>query len=393
MDEANTMSAPEPEVYAAMERILQSEQFESSQRYSNLLRYIVQCSLHGDAAELKERIIGIEVFGRRPDYDTATDPTVRVAMNEVRKRLAQYYSQSGAQDALRIEIPIGSYVAKFIELEEGNLAQAEPNKAASSRKPALWMWLVAAAIAISILAFWAGPLLQSMRVDPLWKPLVKGNQALWICIGSSPEAGANPQEAAPASGSASDATQPEDEFLRVGMTDVHAAEVLGDYLKKQHQDSQIHPTPGRDLGDADENSVVLLGRYLNEWKARLRNDLRYTMHSDQAKDLRWIEDASAPGKRDWSVHLEHGEQSIDTDYVLITRTAEETTGKWSLGVAGLTGKGTWGAIRLLTDGKSLKMIEERLPAGWEKKNVQIVLEIHLARKVVGATRVVSTAVW
>ena len=63
------------------------------------------------------------------------------------------------------------------------------------------------------------------------------------------------------------------------------------------------------------------------------------------------------------------------------------------GVAGLTGKGTWGAIRLLTDAKSLKMIEAKLPPGWQKKNVQIVLQIHLAHKVVGATQVVSTAVW
>lgn len=63
---------------------------------------------------LRERIIGIKVFGRAPDYDSGNDPIVRARAAEVRKRLAQHYMHSeGASEAFRIEIPPGSYRALF----------------------------------------------------------------------------------------------------------------------------------------------------------------------------------------------------------------------------------------------------------------------------------------
>jgi hypothetical protein len=68
--------------------ILADPLFRNSKRYSNLLRFIVDRTLKGQIDDLRERVIGIEVFRRSPDYDTSIDPTVRVAASEVRKRLA-----------------------------------------------------------------------------------------------------------------------------------------------------------------------------------------------------------------------------------------------------------------------------------------------------------------
>jgi hypothetical protein len=72
-----------------LERILVSTVFRSSKRYSNLLRYVVDETLEGRADLLKERTIGVDVFGRASDYDTNTDHVVRSVAGDVRRRLAQ----------------------------------------------------------------------------------------------------------------------------------------------------------------------------------------------------------------------------------------------------------------------------------------------------------------
>ncbi len=51
--------------------------FSNSKRYPTLLRYVVEQTLEGRGDEIKERSIGIDVFGRPPDYDTNLDTIVR----------------------------------------------------------------------------------------------------------------------------------------------------------------------------------------------------------------------------------------------------------------------------------------------------------------------------
>src|SRR6516165_1003397 len=100
-------------IRAEMESLLSDPLFRYSQRASNLLRFIVDRTLRGKTEDLKERIIGIEVFRRAPDYDTSNDSTVRVVANEVRKRLAEYYAKPEHGQQVRIDIPVRSYVAEF----------------------------------------------------------------------------------------------------------------------------------------------------------------------------------------------------------------------------------------------------------------------------------------
>lgn len=88
--------------------------FRSSAQCQALLRYIVEHSLSHENEMLRERVIGINVFGRPSDYDSGNDPIVRARAAEVRKRLAQHYLHGeGASEELRIEIPPGSYRAVF----------------------------------------------------------------------------------------------------------------------------------------------------------------------------------------------------------------------------------------------------------------------------------------
>ena len=74
---------------------------------------MVENTLQGHGDMLKERTIGIEVFGRPTSYDPSDDATVRVKAGEVRKRLGLYYSEHGSGNPLRIELPSGTYVPEF----------------------------------------------------------------------------------------------------------------------------------------------------------------------------------------------------------------------------------------------------------------------------------------
>src|SRR3954469_14485143 len=88
--EAPISPADEAKIRATLDRVLASPAFRKSEQCQRFLRYVVEH--HGEP--LKERSIGVEVFGRQPDYDTAEDPVVRVRATEVRKRLSQYYGES-----------------------------------------------------------------------------------------------------------------------------------------------------------------------------------------------------------------------------------------------------------------------------------------------------------
>src|SRR5450432_532958 len=101
----------------ALERVLSSACFARSQRVSKLLRFLVEKQLEGRESHLKESVIGVEVFSRRPDYNPKLDSTVRSEAVRLRERLDKYYATEGRQDPLRIELPKGGYVPVFRESE------------------------------------------------------------------------------------------------------------------------------------------------------------------------------------------------------------------------------------------------------------------------------------
>ena len=88
-----------------LQRLLAHPLFANSKRYPALLAYTVEQSLLGNAGDLKERSIGIEVFGRTPTYDANADPVVRITAGEVRKRLGLYYYDPAHAGELVIELP------------------------------------------------------------------------------------------------------------------------------------------------------------------------------------------------------------------------------------------------------------------------------------------------
>jgi hypothetical protein len=90
--------------------------FKGSPRSAQFLEYIIWQSATGKMAALKERTIGVELFGRSPAYDTGEDAIVRVTASDVRKRLVLHYSGVGNASEFRITLPSGGYVPELIRI-------------------------------------------------------------------------------------------------------------------------------------------------------------------------------------------------------------------------------------------------------------------------------------
>jgi len=101
-----------------LERILASPGFARKERLSQFLSYVVEEHLAGRGDELKEALIGVEVFGRSPGYNSKQDPVVRTEASRLRARLHEYYRTDGEFDPLVIEMPKGGYVPLFRQRPE-----------------------------------------------------------------------------------------------------------------------------------------------------------------------------------------------------------------------------------------------------------------------------------
>src|ERR1700733_13917673 len=97
-----------------LEEVLCGEAFRGSHRSVQFLRYVVNQSINGHCDELKERLIGIELFGRSPSYDTGEAAFVRVTASDVRRRLLQHYGTDVTETEFRIRLPLGSYIPEIV---------------------------------------------------------------------------------------------------------------------------------------------------------------------------------------------------------------------------------------------------------------------------------------
>jgi hypothetical protein len=129
-----------------LHEVLESDAFKGSHRSGRFLKYVVDHAIAGDVDSLKERAIGIEVFGRPPGYDTSSDAIVRVTASDVRKRLMQHYGRPGIATEYRISLPAGAYIPKITreprprteqQLSTVSLRIQEPPSPAQSGAPSI----------------------------------------------------------------------------------------------------------------------------------------------------------------------------------------------------------------------------------------------------------------
>jgi hypothetical protein len=107
--------------------VMEGAAFKGSHRSGQFLKYIVDGALAGHFESLKERVIGVELFGRSPSYDTGEDAIVRVTASDVRKRLLQHYGRYGATSEFRISLPLGSYIPEFTRSAHVGASSVQPS--------------------------------------------------------------------------------------------------------------------------------------------------------------------------------------------------------------------------------------------------------------------------
>ena len=134
---------------AQLARILASELFARSDRLTAFLTYIVEQTLDGHGAALKEQVLAMEVYGKGADFGGSVDPIVRVDARRLRDKLREYY-ESAPHDPVVISVPKGSYAAVFEAHSLTATALAGSDAVRGESGPLSWrrFWFAGAAVAV-----------------------------------------------------------------------------------------------------------------------------------------------------------------------------------------------------------------------------------------------------
>jgi TolB-like protein len=143
------------QIRAQLDRILASPGFVTSDRLSRFLRYVVARSLAGEADQLKEYVIGREVFDRDEQYDPRLDSIVRVEAGRLRSKIDEYYNGPGRGDGVIIQLRRGSYAPVFEQRQRASApdSPAPPDQIVRSRWP-LGLGVLAAMLVVAAVVLW-----------------------------------------------------------------------------------------------------------------------------------------------------------------------------------------------------------------------------------------------
>ena len=377
-----------------LERVLAHALFANSRRYPKLLRYVVEKTLDDPSEALKERTLGVQVFGREPDYDTNLDHVVRTTAGEVRKRLQQYYLEEGQHDGVIIELPLGSYVPTFRPAPAPALLENLP----AARKTSRVRWLVLACV---VLALGVAVVLLAPRFrrpgatasDRFWAPVLASPNRAVLCIGSA-------ERAIPTGSTAGSSEETltlfdlhRSEREKVAFSDALTMARLAGLLRAKGKQFHIRQEASATLADLTEGPAILIGAFDNDWTLRLTGPLRYRFEFDTVRQVSLIRDRQNPLRADWTVDWSVPYLQFGRDYAIVSRVLDRTTKQPVVVAAGITRYGTIAAGEFLAEESRMAELDRVAPRGWERRNIQIVLSAPVIRGSSGSPEIVATHVW
>ena len=429
---ASTFKSPElspsPEdIRAQVLRISASPAFQGSRRCRQFLEYVCEKSLAGELGSLKERAIAIEVFGRRPQSDWAEDTIVRVGAREVRKRLAQYYgTPEGAAAKVRIDLPSGSYAPEYrfpdpaIAPPEAAPPVLEIPEAPPVRARSLPLLLAAAAMLVAALAaaLWFARPAHAVRssspaFERFWAPVFAAREPLLLAVGSPlvyhpslralklneerlpplPYPVQRPLQLAPAELNGSDLVPVTNQY--VGFGDMVVATEVAAMLGARSKESRVLLASTIPFADLRKSQALLIGAITNRWTMELGQSWRFRFDRLGRERTNAIVDTEAtpPGSRIWKVPPRE-DGGTQVDYFLVSRVVRSSsTGGLVVVAAGIKQFGTEAAGHVLSDPGQLEAVFEKMPAGWESRNLQIVLRVQVIGNTPAAPEVVAWHTW
>jgi hypothetical protein len=405
------------EIADELHQIIADPKFNSSRRCVLLLRYLVEHTLEGNLEGIKERTLGVEVFGRNTNYDTNSDPVVRVAASEIRKRLARFYQESESVHTVRIWLKAGGYLPSFDfvshdqPIEEGESRESgalipaqslsyEHAEAGSAlvrtrfkRKIILWCAAMLAVLALLVSTSYHIDFFRS--TDTLvWKPFTDSSRELTVCVADRPPqedvTEAIRQQTIPVTSSAGGAQSiaSPSHFPTVLLVDAAVAYKVSNRLSDVGRPSVLRSASELTLREFRQKPIVLIGGLNNPWSMRLLSNLRYALRTDPATGDMWIQDAQHASNRDWKI--EGTQKQANIDYAVVTRVLDPETGSWIMALTGLGPYGTEAAGDLVT----APLLRRSLPGTLRsKKNFQIVLKTTIMNGIIGSPQILTVYTW
>ncbi len=411
-------------VRAQLDLLVRDPVFRASKRSVAFLRYVVEQALAGMADQIKERSIGIEVFGRNPSYETSTDHVVRTAAAELRKRLATYYVDEKHRSELRMAFVPGSYVPRFtlpgqatagepgsepenIESPSGTHSAhiqfgPVPLSGVARRMPVRggMAWVLAAVAGVAVIAALAGwnALHPASPQELFWKPVLDTPGPVLLVVGDHPD-GPPTLPAANSAGSPPVPIASTDFSQTVPFADTVTVARVAGILESRNKQVAIHQGAASSFSDLRQGAAVLIGAFNNEWSLRLTRPLRYSLAMDEQKRLVYIRDATNPSSRVWSWGTNQSPRPVTgansprvRDYALISRIQNSETGHVVVIVGGLYTYGTEAAGEFLVNPELMKALVRETALKPSTQRIQIVLGTTVTDGTPGPPQILAVSV-
>ena len=407
-----------PRIREQLEKLLAHPLFANSKRYPALLAYTVEQTLLGNAAELKERSIAVEVFGRSPAYDANADPVVRITAGEVRKRLTQYYYDAAHRSELVIELPIGSYVPAFrgaerpvvdvevvpVPEEAAPYSETPASVPGPNRTGQLGWWLAASAIVFVAMAATAGyvagrryrpPPRPPSNIDRFWEPVTGSLTPTTFCLGEPAKNinldAINNYDAPVAE------PKPEPLYFRLhysghlALADVITLTRTVAALASLHKSFRVVPASEASFGQLREGPVVLIGAFDNIWTLRVTQNLRFGFESKDGVAL--LVDRKSKTETTWATAWDLPYQKLSRDYAIVARIHDSTTGQPMIIAAGISEEGTEAAGEILYNPIYLDTLLAKAPKNWDQLNMEAVIETQVIEGHPGPPSILALETW
>jgi len=400
----------ESAVREQLDRLLANPYFSHSKRFPTFLRFVTEQTLAGEADNIKERTLGIEIFGRDAGYDTASDPIVRVTAAEIRKRVAQYYQEPAHGNELRIALPPGSYIPRFcwpdgandpvlkdLELaaEDAPLLSEPPmdSPAVRTHRPSRLILAVTCVIA-GLLSVGSVLLWQAMHrsaLDLFWRPVLMSKDPVLLCIADQLQYSSIVLR---------DAADPahqlvlNDKLTAIVIDDVFATVKVAGVLQSKSKQYSLKSEGATNLEDLRNGPTIFIGAFDNTWTLRLTNALRYHFANDSAMTKMSIVDIKSSTQTQWV--LDRSVQMATNnyrDYAIVARFTDPNTGRLAVVVAGIGRGGTIAAGEFLSDPAYLVQLQGAVKAAGDKENMEIVLSTQIIDGQPGSPKIEATYFW
>lgn len=416
-----------------LNRLLETHHFKNSKRYPTLLRFIVEETLDGRGEFLKERLLGVHVFDRPADYDTAADPIVRVTIAEIRKRIAQYYHDEEHDSEIRIELLPGRYAPEFRSRSTRKDADSEHLSATESaelvesaaspnglelasppvielpgKRPSRTPWYLAAVATLLFLSLALIPVarwIHPTALDVLWAPMLGSRNPILFCMPTDvgkkkgPAGDSLPVTTTSARSRTKGSSVVGPTFLdyeslgqNVVYSDMLATLRIANVFAIHNQAYRVRLNVSTTLEDLRQGPTVLIGGLDNQWTMRALAPLRFHFAGSD-EDRYWIADTHNAASKDWSLDLKRQYVAVTRDYAIIARLHSDQTGQPEMIVAGIGMSGTAAAGEFIADEHRVEELRQRIGPGFKDHDFEAVLGTDVVNGIAGSAKIIAVAVW